>query len=158
MNEQSRNMNEIEKAEFDEKKKVAAKDYADRKNEARAKIMAYLESAESKKLPEEVREAILYISGKGVRSARSGVNSELKSLLLKGPLTLMEVFEKFDIGIPSMEQKIRSFVNTKNAEDRIWVEFKDRTYTVVGTGSKAPTDYTGPKPKAEIKVVEEDTL
>lgn len=151
-------MSEVLTEEQKTKKEKAAKDYADRKNEARAKIMTYLESQESRKLPEEIREAILYISGKGVRSARSGVNSELKSLLLKGPLTLMEVFEKFDIGIPSMEQKIRAFVNAKNTDDRIYVNFENRTYTVVGTGSAIPKNYSGPKPKEVVQVVEADTL
>lgn len=151
MNEQSKSMTEEEKVVFDEKKKVAAKAYADRKNEARKVITDYFTSPESNKVPQEVKEAILYLSGKGVRSERSGVNSELKDLLLKGPVTLMSIFEKFEIGRPTMEQRIRGFINVKNPSDRIWVDFKDGTYSVIGKGENPPKGWEGYLPKVKVE-------
>lgn len=155
MNEQKKGLTMEEQKKFDEKKKRAADDYKKRKDEAREIIMNYMNSPESKKIPEEVRTSILYLSGKGVRSERSGISSELKSLLLKGPLSLMEIFEKFEYGIPSMEQRIRGFINVTHVEDRIWVDFDKKTkiYSVVETGENPPKDWNGYLPK--VKVVEE---
>jgi hypothetical protein len=144
-------MNEVEQKEFDQKKKDAAKAYADRKDTARNLIMEYFNSNESKKIPENVRTAILYISGKGVRSERSGITSELKDLLLKGPLTLMSIFEKFEYGRPAMEQRIRGFINVTHFEDRIWVEFKDGKYSIVGKGENPPENWTGYLPKVKVE-------
>lgn len=151
MNEQSKSMTEEEKKVFDEKKKVSAQAYAKRKDEARKIITGYFLTPESGKVPIEVKTAILYLSGKGVRSERSGVNSELKDLLLKGPVTLMSIFEKFEIGRPTMEQRIRGFINVKNVNDRIWVDFKDGTYTVVGKGENPPKNWEGYLPKVKVE-------
>jgi hypothetical protein len=102
-------------------------------------------------VPENVKVAILYISGKGVRSERSGVTSELKDLLLKGPVTLMSIFEKFEYGRPAMEQRIRGFINVTHFEDRIWVDFKDGKYSIVGTGKNPPEGWTGYLPKVKVE-------
>ena len=151
MNEQSKNMTEEEKRIFDDKKKVAAKAYAKRKEDARKIVTDYFSTPESSKIPENVKGSILYLIGKGVRSERSGVSSELKELLLKGPVSLMTIFEKFEIGKPTMEQRIRGFINVKNPADRIWVEFKDGMYTVVGKGENPPKGYEGYLPKVKVE-------
>lgn len=144
-------MTDEEKAEFDLKKKVAADLYKKRKDEARIVIMNYLNSPESSKIPENVRTSILYLSGKGVRSERSGITSELKELLLKGPISLMSIFEKFEIGKPTMEQRIRGFINVTHVEDRIWVELKDGIYTIIGKGENPPKNWTGYLPKVKVE-------
>ena len=151
MNEQSKDMTEEEKVEFNAKKKSAAIAYAKRKDDARKIITDYFSTPESGKVPSEVKTAILYLSGKGVRSERSGISSELKDLLLKGPVTLMSIFEKFEIGKPTMEQRIRGFINVTHVEDRIWVDFKDGTYTVVGKGENPPKGWEGYLPKVKVE-------
>jgi hypothetical protein len=150
-NVQKVDMNEIEQKVFDEKKKFAADAYAKRKDEARNVIMKYFESDESNRVPQNVKTAILYISGKGVRSERSGITSELKDLLLKGPMTLMSIFEKFEYGRPAMEQRIRGFINVTHVEDRIWVDFKDGKYTIVGKGENPPKGWAGYVPKVKVE-------
>jgi hypothetical protein len=151
MNVQKEGLNVNEQEAFDQKKKDAAKAYADRKDDARNIIVEYFNSTESRKVPENVKVAILYISGKGVRSERTGITSELKELLLKGPQTSLQLYEKFEYGRPGMEQRIRGFINVTHFEDRIWVEFKDGTYTIVGKGKNPPEGWTGYLPKVKVE-------
>jgi len=151
MNEQTKEMTMEEKANFDNKKKEAAKAYAERKAKARKIILDFLASDQANRLADEVKGAILYISGSGVRSGRSGVVSELKALLLAGPVSSVDIFNKFEYGRPTMNQKINGFIKAK-PEDRIWVEFKDGNYVVVGKGEKPPKGWTGflPTVKEEL--------
>jgi hypothetical protein len=151
MNQLTKDKTMEEKKVFDAKKKAAAQAYQERKKEAREKINAWLNSDESKKLPKEVREAILYMAGSGVRSGRSGIVSELKELLLKGPVSAVDIFQKFEYGRPTMNQKINNFIKA-SPEDRIWVVFEDGNYLVKGKGPEAPRGWTGymPAEKEEL--------
>lgn len=124
-----------------EKKKIAADAYRERKNNARKIITDYL--ATSPKMDQNVLESIKYMIGSGVRTARTGVNTELKDLLLSGPVSLLDIFTKFEFGKPTMDQKIRGFIKTNKPEDRIWVAFEEGMYIVKGTGEKVPRGWTG---------------
>lgn len=151
MNEQSKDMKVDEKIAFDKKKKEAADAYQARKVTAREVITTYLK--DDTRIPKEVREAILYISGTGVRSARSGINSELKALFLeKKSISTVDIFTKFDYGRPTMNQKMKLFLNPSDPKDRIWVTFEDGNYVLKGTGENAPKGWTGllPTEKATI--------
>ncbi len=149
MNQLTKDMTMENKENFDNKKKEAAKAYAERKKEARAKVSAYL--AEDKRIPQEVREAIQYLAGTGARTGRSGVVSELKALLLAGPVSAVDIFQKFEYGRPTMNQKINGFIKA-SGEDRIWVAFENGNYVVKGKGPDAPKGWTGfmPTEKAEL--------
>lgn len=151
VNQQSKDMTMEEKNAFDDKKKVAAQAYAERKKIAREKVMSYLNSDESKRVPTEIKEAIQYLAGTGVRSTRSGIVSELKALLLNGPVSSVEIFQKFEYGTPTMKQKINNFIKT-SPEDRIWVTLEDGNYIVKGKGPEAPKGWTGylPTESAEL--------
>lgn len=151
MNEQSKGMTMEEKKDFDNKKKEAAEAYQARKVAARKKITTYL--ADDTKIPKDVREAILYISGTGVRSTRSGINSELKTLFLENKsISSVDIFQKFEYGRPTMNAKIKLFLNPSDPKDRIWVTFEDGNYILKGTGETAPRGWTGllPTEKATI--------
>jgi hypothetical protein len=151
MNQQKEGMTMEEKKAFDEKKKAAAKAYAERKNQAREKIEKWLDSPDSKNLPNEVREAIKYFTGKGVRMSRSGVVNELREMLLAGPVSGVEIFQKFEYGRPTMNQKINGFIKA-SPESRIWVAFENGNYVVKGTGPNPPKGWTGylPPEKEEL--------
>jgi len=143
-NERMSKMNATEKADYDEKKKVAAEAYKARKDAAKKIINTFLESTESKKLTPEVREAIEYIAGSGQRSARTGVTSALKELLEQGPVSTIDIFTKFEYGKPTMDIKIREFIkNPKDVNDRIWVALQNGNYEIVGRGEFAPEGWTG---------------
>lgn len=151
MNEQTKDMNMDEQGKFNEKKKIAAKAYAERKAAAREKVMIYLNSDESRKVPAEVKEAILYLSGTGVRTSRSGIVSELKTLLLAGPVSSVDIFNKFEYGRPTMNQKINNFIKAK-PEDRIWVAFEDGNYVIKGKGPFPPKGWTGFMPTEKVEL------
>jgi len=144
-------MTEEEKTVFNDKKKVAAKAYQERKAIAKEAIKKFLES--NPKLPEGVKEAIEYLTGSGARSIRTGVVSELKLLLEAGPLSAIDVFTKFEYGRPTMETKIRNFIKSGEPEDRIWVAFEDGNYLIKGTGENPPKNWTGyiPPVKSETE-------
>ncbi len=127
------------------KKKIAAEAYQARKNEARAKIEAWLKT--EPKIESDVKQAILYFTGTGQRmtgTRTAGVNL-LKEALLAGPLTPMEIFQKFELGTPEMKNKIRDMIKVEPSE-RVWVELKDGKYQVVGKGEREPRGWTGYKP------------
>jgi len=151
MNMQTKDMTMEEKTAFDEKKKAAAKAYQERKKAAREKIKAFFESNEAKRVPPEVKEAIEYLAGMGQRAGRTGVNSELKDLLLKGPVSAVDIFQKFEYGRPTMNQKINGFIKA-DPEDRIWVAFENGNYVVKGKGPEAPKGWTGYKPVAKAEL------
>ncbi len=144
MNEQSKDMTMDEKKEFNAKKKKAADAYAARKVSARSIITKFLERDES--LPANVKEAILYISGTGVRSERAGIVSELKALIMeKKSVSSVDIFNKFEYGRPTMNAKIKGFINAK-PEDRIWVIFEAGNYVLKGKGENAPKGWSGVLP------------
>ena len=140
-----------EKKDFDEKKKVAAQAYQARKVDARKKVTNFMNSDLAKNIPAEVKSAIEYLAGTGQRLASAGVGSALRDALLKGPLTSIEIFQKFEYGTPTMKNKIREFIKA-TPENRIWVEFKDGKYSVVGKGEKVPANWSGyvPAEKEEL--------
>jgi len=151
MNEQSKGMSMEEKTAFDAKKKAAADAYQQRKVDARLVITTYLEKDET--IPKNVREAILYISGTGVRSARSGINAELRALFIeKKTVSSVDLFQKFEYGRPTMNQKIKLFINAPDPEDRIWIAFESGNYVLKGKGAVAPRGWTGfiPTEKEDI--------
>ena len=151
MNEKSKDMTVEEKEAFDAKKKAAAAAYQARKVAARETITNYLK--DDTRIPKEVREAILYISGTGVRSERAGINSELKTLFLEaGSISSVDIFTKFDYGRPTMNAKMKLFLNPTDPKDRIWVIFENGNYVMKGKGENAPKGWPGllPTEKATI--------
>lgn len=140
MNRQTEGMTMEQKEAFMEKKREAARAYQARKDEARKVITEWLGTGP--RIDDNVKQAILYLSGTGQRMAGPRVGNALKEALLAGPMTPVEIFNKFEYGTPTMKQKIREMIKVK-PEDRVWVELKDGKYQVVGKGPKAPKGWTG---------------
>jgi len=140
MNKQTEGMSMEQKEAFMEKKRAAARAYQARKDEARKTINEWLST--KPRIEENVKQAILYLSGTGQRIAGPRVGNALKEALLAGPMTPVEIFTKFEYGTPTMKQKIREMIKVA-PEDRVWVELKDGKYQVVGKGAKPPKDWTG---------------
>lgn len=137
-----------------QKKKEAAQRYKENQKEAKDTLKVFLASHKAD-LEDNVVKAIEYLTGAGKaeRVSRPGVNDVLKQALMEAPsgLTAIEVFEQFEFGRPTMEQKIRTFIKAKNPEDRVWIAFEDGAYHVKGTGENPPEGWTGYLP-----VVKED--
>ena len=152
MNQLTKGKTMEQTADFNEKKRIAAKAYQERKKAASEVIKVFLATDEGSKIPAEVREAMTYLTGTGQRSARASVVSELKNALLQGPMSLKDIFKKFEYGRPTMEAKIKQFIKVKNPEDRIWVSFHDGVYEVMGEGAEPPEGWTGiiPTEKTEL--------
>ena len=147
MNEKSKNMTPEEKAIFDQGKRDAADAYKVRKNAARAIIMSWIPEA---KITDEVKQAILYLSGQGVRTSRSGVNDELKAFLVE-PKTALEIYNEFEFGKPTMDQKIRQFIK---ADQKVWIAFDEdsKTYSIAGKGDNPPRNWTGYLPVEKVEL------
>ena len=153
-NKLSEKMTENEKEIFDAGKKEAAKKYQERKVAAKLVISEYFKTDESNDIPSEVKTAIEYITGSGNRMANAGVTNLLKEFLLEGDKTSMEIYQKFEYGRPTMNSKIRDFIKNGKPEDRIWVEYdeKTKTYSVVAEGADTPENWKGyvPVEKKEL--------
>jgi len=122
------------------------------KKEAKLRVLQFVkDNADSLKgIADDIRSLI----GTGATRASvgvKGINSDLRDAFLtagdKG-LTEMDIFKAFHIGRPEMVTKIRILVLCPNVADRVWVKFNEQTetYHVVGTGAKAPADWTGYNP------------
>lgn len=149
--ERMETMTAEDKKVYDEKKKEAAKAYKERRDNAKKVVNDWLNT--NPRLPDEVKQAIEYITGSGVRSARTGVTSELKLMLMtKKSVSAVEIFQAFEYGKPTMERKIRDFIKVANPADRIWVAFENGNYVLKGTGENPPKDWTGfvPTKKEEL--------
>jgi len=139
------------KEKFLQGKKEAADRYKENQKKAKDILSSFVNS--NPDLPSEVLEAMKYLAGAGkaARVAKPGVNNLLKDLFLeKGSVSAIEIFEKFEFGRPTMEQKIRTFIKSA-PEDRIWIAFESGSYVVKGHGAEAPEGWTGyvPTVKAE---------
>lgn len=148
--ERMEQMSTEEKKAYDEKKRIAAKNYQKRKSEARKVVQDWIKTGP--RIEPSVKEAIEYLTGLN-KAARSGVVSELKSLILeKKSVSLIDIFNKFQYGRPTMDQKVRQFIKTANPEDRIWVAFENGNYVLKGQGANPPKDWTGyvPVEKTEL--------
>jgi hypothetical protein len=141
MNELTKDMTMEDKAKFDEGKKVAAEAYKARKAEARETITKWI--ADEPKVDTKVLEAIKYLAGTGVRSVRTGVSLELRNLLEAGPVSTVDIFNKFEYGRPTMQQKINDFIKKGEPKDRIWVALADGKYSIVGRGPNPPKGWIG---------------
>lgn len=122
-------------------KKEAADRYKERQAAAKNLIIGFVNSKPD--LPSDVLEAMTYLAGAGkaARVSKPGVNDTLKNLFLEqGSVSAIEIFEKFEFGRPTMEQKIRTFIK---GEDKIWVAFENGNYVLKGEGDEAPEGWTG---------------
>lgn len=139
-------------AEFKAMKKAAAERYKENQAKAKETLKSFLSTKPD--LPTEVEEAIKYLSGAGKteRVSRPGVNDVLRAALIEAGsagLSAIEIFEKFEFGRPTMEQKIRTFIKAKDENDRLWVAFEDGIYRIMGEGPEAPEGWTGYLPVAK---------
>ncbi len=140
-NERMEKMSEVEKKAYDEKKKAAAKAYNERKKQARELVKTWIAS-NPRGLEAEVKQAIEYLTGLS-KVAKSGIIDELRNLFIeKKSVSLMELFQKYEYGKPTMEQKVRQMI--KLPEDRrIWVAFENGNYVLKGQGAEPPKGWTG---------------
>lgn len=148
--ERMESMSVEEKKAYNEKKKIAAKAYQERKREASTKVLEWLKT--DPKIPEDVKQSMLYLTG-GSTVKRTGAVSELKAMILeKKSVSSVDIFNSFEYGRPTMEQKIRGFIKVANPEDRIWVAFENGNYVLKGTGPNPPKGWTGyvPTEKSEL--------
>ena len=149
MNVLTKDKSPEEKKIFDAKKKKSAKDYQDRKDASRKIINDFLEK-NPKILPDDIRNAILYISGSGVRSQRSGVNQELKERFISDKsIPAIDLFQEYGLGNPSMIQKIKYWISS---ESPIWIAFEEGNYNLKGIGKEIPKNWKGfiPIKKSEL--------
>ena len=127
----------------EEARKESAKKYLERKNAAKAIVAKWLES--KPRLDDVTRQSIEYLASVGVK-VRSGINSQLRERFLKEKsISLMKIFEDYEFGKPTMENKIRLFIKLP-AEQRIWVAYEDGNYVLKGTGENAPRGWEGYTP------------
>ena len=122
----------------------------------RAIIKTYFEEdgqkRADKQVPLEVKQAILTMAGMGERAERSTGFTALRALLVaNGTVSAIEIFTAFEFGRPTMQKHINTFIKA-DADKRIWVDFAEGNYTIVGTGENAPEGWTGylPTEKAEL--------
>ena len=102
-------------------------------------------------LPANVQEAVKYLAGMGARSQGMQIANELKTMLLAGSVSAVDIFTKFGYGNPTMQKKIRDFIKAE-ASSRIWVQFADGNYSVAGKGENAPRGWTGFVPVVEESI------
>ena len=139
--ERMNKMNEEEKKAYNEKKKAAAKAYNQRKKVAKELVKKWI-AENPRGLTPEVKSAIEYLTGIS-KVAKSGVLDELRALFLeKKSISLLELFQKYEYGRPTMEQKVRQLI--KLPEDRrIWIAFENGNYVLKGQGAEPPKGWTG---------------
>ena len=133
----------------EEKRKASAKAYTERKNAAKAVVAKWLES--KPRLDDETKSAIEYLASVGTKT-RSGINGQLRERFLKEKsIPLMTLFQDYEFGRPTMENKVRLFIKLP-AEQRIWVAFEDGNYVLKGVGENAPRGWDGfmPANKEEL--------
>ena len=138
-----------ENTEVVETSKVSA--FTLKRKEKKAIVKAYLETEEGKAITGDVLEAIKYLAGMGARSQGMEISNRLKEMLEAGSVSRMDIFTKFGYGDLTMQKKIRDFIKAEPA-NRIWVDFKDGNYTLVGRGADAPNGWTGFTPVVEATI------
>lgn len=145
-------MSEEQKSAYDEKKKEAAARLKERKAAAKAKVKDWI-ATEPRGLDDETKMAILYLIG-SAKVSRAGVNDELKQMFIdNGTVTAMELFQKFELGKPAMDQKIRAFIKVADPNSRIWIARNDNgDYELKGTGEKPPKGWTGYVPAESVEL------
>ncbi len=124
--------------------------FTEKRNAAKAIVKAFMASSIGASLADDVAEAIKYLAGMGARSQGMQIANELRTLLIAGPVSSVDIFTKFEYGRPTMEKKIRDFIKA-DVKNRIWVAFEEGNYVVKGTGENAPRGWTG-----YVPVVSED--
>ena len=124
--------------------------FTEKRNAAKTAVKTFMESEAGKALDNNVAEAIKYLAGMGARSQGMQIANELRTLLMEGPVSSVDIFTKFEYGRPTMEKKIRDFIKA-DVKNRIWVAFEEGNYVVKGTGENAPRGWTG-----YVPVVSED--
>ncbi len=123
------------------KRAESAKAVANRKKSAKEAVKVWLES--KPRLDEEVKKNIEYLVGLN-KKMRSGATNELRELILaQKSVSLMDIFQKFEYGRPTMEQKIRQFIKVSDPASRIWVAFEDGNYVLKGQGANPPKGWNG---------------
>ena len=125
--------------------------FTQKRNAQKSIVKAFLETEAGKTLTGEVLEAIKYLAGMGARSQGMEIANALRELLLAGSVSSMDIFTKFGYGSPTMQKKIRDFIKAEPAH-RLWVEFKDGNYTIVGKGETPPRNWTGFVPVKEESI------
>ena len=130
---------------------VKGSKFTQKRNAQKKIVKTFLESEAGKMITGEVLEAIKYLAGMGARSQGMVIANELRELLLAGSVSSIDIFTKFGYGAPTMNKKIRDFIKADEA-NRLWVEFKDGNYTVVGQGADAPSGWTGFVPVVESEI------
>lgn len=105
----------------------------------------------------DVKEAIQVLAGTGQRGGGAVRSNPKKAVLAvlkeKVSMSNMDCFMEFNKGPAEMRDLMKYAVREVEPKDRVWIEFKADTYTVVATGEDAPADWDGYMPvKTEMTV------
>lgn len=146
------------------KKALANKRWAERRAEAAPRVVAFLKE-NKEQLGKAYDDIAIFVMSymKGPKTTRThipgtpSINSELKAMLNKGPVTEEEIFKAFKIGRPEMKLKIRAFILAPKPEDRIWVELDEvaGSYSIVGKVTE-PENWNGYRPTSPTNSMPKD--
>jgi len=132
--------------------------------------------ANQKKAFETLKEAIAKSTDQSVQKALSafvGVKSErtpsegnptyakfVNYINEKKSVTEDVVFKEFKVGRKDCAGFIRKFLKNCEQKNRVWINFtpSDGVYKVIGTGLKAPAEYTGYVPTDDITDLKQPNL
>ena len=156
-------MTQVEKV-VDEKKaakKAAKKELRAKQKEGFAKLIVAIEKSSDA----EVKKAFQAFSAlKAQRTASAGNPAYAKFVAFvveKKAVSEDEIFKVFKVGRKDCAGFIRKFLkNCAEPKDRVWIEFtpSDGKYTLLGTGVKAPKEYTGYVPTDDITDLKQPNL
>lgn len=136
--------------EYKQAKKTQSENYRARKQAAKQTVLDFM-TKNPEVFPADVKSALDYVLGTAKRQV-TGVIDELRKLFTeKGSLTAGEIFDKYELGRPSMTQKARDLIkNAATPEERLWIAYDvpSKTWEVKGKGANPPENWTGYLPPA----------
>ncbi len=96
-------------------------------------------------IPTEVMKDMIKIVGlPGTQNRTGGIKGEVIMALENGPLSELDIFNKWKIGRDSMNGIIRSMIKEPALDDRLWIQLdeKKEEYSIIGRG-EMPEGWSG---------------
>lgn len=153
-----------EKKVVDEKKaakKAAKKELRAKQKEAFAKVITAIEKSSDAEV-KKVFQAFTALKSERVASAGNPNYAKFVAFVVeKKSVSEDEVFKVFKVGRKDCAGFLRKFLrNCVEPKDRVWIEFtpNDGMYKLLGTGVKAPKEYTGYVPTDDITDLKQPNL
>jgi hypothetical protein len=143
-------------------KAKANKAWADRRKEAKPRVVQFLRDNKETLGPIYDDLSLLVAAAmrdpsKSIKAKTPGepsINEQLRAMLEAGPVSEMDIFKKFRLGEYEMRVRTRGFILAKDLTQRIWVKYNPDTgeYFIAGKGEAAPEGWDGylPPEKAEL--------